>query len=91
MGRKIAIKGDRERHEEVLEILELLGGKKFNQIGNCDTGCYFIGEDNIISLWPTLDPSVFKIFSINDFWKSFPFKLNEKVRYNGDVVILALC
>lgn len=88
MGRKIAIIGDRERHEEVLEILELLGGKKFNQVGNCDTGCYFIGENNVISFWPTLDTSVFKIFSVNDFWRSFPYKLKEPVFYDGKETII---
>lgn len=88
MGRKIAIIGDRERHEEVLEILELLGGKKFNQIGNCDTGCYFIGENNIITLWPSLDQSIFKIFSVNDFWKTFPYKPKESVFYDGKETVV---
>ena len=89
MSRKIAIKGDRERHEEVLEILELLGGKKFNQIGNCNTGCYFIGEDDIISLWPTLDQTVFKIFSIDEFWKQAPFKVGERVIYDGEELMIS--
>lgn len=75
----LAIKGHPTRGKEVIEILEMLGGKnKFNFKGN---------EDKWLVLNGNIQWSNFlfdeKGFTLEEFLEKYPFKVGDKVQYKG--------
>jgi hypothetical protein len=79
MGKIIAIKGHPTRGNEVLEILEMLGGKNISNIKGNYTYLYYIGDNNFISLTDSYRND-FIIFTLEEFLEKYPFKVGEKVR-----------
>lgn len=76
---KIAIQGHPTRGNDIIQILEDLGGK--NKQGQCGDDCcsyYYIGHDNIIYKTYTKWPD-FKYYTLEEFEKEFPFKIGDKV------------
>lgn len=83
--RNLAIKGHTTRGEEVIEILEMLGGKNIvhltgafiNRIyfinGNVDVDSYRIDSFNYN----------FQIFTLEEFLKKYPYKVGDWVQHNG--------
>lgn len=82
---KIAIKGHKSRGKEVIQILESLGGRNIsNYIGNCIKTAYFIGMDYSIYGFCTCSPKVgFKVYTLEEFEKEFPFKIGDEVTIVG--------
>ena len=78
---KIAIKGHKSRGKEVIQILESLGGRNaFNYNGDYIRTAYFIGMDYSIYGFCTCSPKVgFKVYTLEEFEKEFPFKIGETV------------
>lgn len=88
----LAIKGHKTRGKEVIEILEMLGGKSY-------TGLAYKGEDpdryycidketNFINA--SLILKEFQVFSIEEFFEKFPYKVGDRVRvpeYESEVRI----
>ena len=84
---KLGIQGDSKRGNEVIEILQSLGGKN-NAIpysGDSWLHVYYIGEDGFIQA--ALDPNGFYVSDVQDFKERFPFKIGGLV---GDKVIMSL-
>jgi hypothetical protein len=95
---KIAIKGHATRGKEVIEILEMLGGKISNECGYEDgfysNYAYFIdtNENYFIDGFLICDknPTEFSIFTLEDFLEKFPYKVGDKVKIKEtgkDVII----
>lgn len=81
---QLAIKGHATRGNEVIELLEMLGGKniyKYN--GNYDSLYYYIGKNNIIYYCHNCKGST--IFTLEKFLKKFPYKVGDKVLLKGVV------
>ena len=78
---KIAIQGHPTRGKEVIQILESLGGRNtFNYNGDYIRTAYFIGMDYSIYGFCTDSPKVgFKVYTLEEFEKEFPFKVGDKV------------
>ena len=76
---KIAIQGHPTRGKEVIQILESLGGRNtYNWKGNgdiCDG--YFIDNDDIIRFSSL--PNGYKLYTLEEFEKEFPFKIGDRV------------
>lgn len=80
---KLAIKGHATRGEEVIKILEMLGGENPYAISTTVKGLLYtisIYDNRIISCSPT-DKFVF--FTLEEFLKKFPYKVGDKVQHKG--------
>ena len=86
---QLAIKGHETRGKEVIELLEMLGGKNKNltgDIGTCavDPKVYFIEDNNIYwYYYGGLDCDGrlknMRIFTLEEFEEKYPYKIGDKV------------
>lgn len=80
MDKILAIKGHSTRGKEVLEILEMLGGKNISNINGNYTYLYYIGDNNFISLTDSYRND-FIIFTLEEFLEKYPFKVGDMVQH----------
>ena len=74
----LAIKGHPTRGREVIEILEMLGGKQFvSYSGVALNWCYTIINGSIE--WDYLLDK-YKVFSLEEFLEKFPYKVGDRVK-----------
>ena len=88
---KIAIQGHPTRGEEVIQILENLGGKNNALFEGVEDFWYFINSDGHIrkDYQIVLINAGFKTYTLEEFKKEFPFKIGDKVTdHEGDVAII---
>jgi hypothetical protein len=89
----LAIRGHKERGKEVIELLEMLGGKSYTAFpyqGNDIDRYYYINKvDNYINsetICSTLfPPKKFQIFILEDFLEKYPYKVGDKVKYINNI------
>ena len=82
MNKKLSIIGHSTRGQEVIEILEMLGGiNKWEYLGDRQLCAYYIGNYNSISYISKekLNDS-FITFTIETFLEQFPYKVGDKVK-----------
>ena len=83
---QLAIKGHATRGREVIQLLEMLGGKNIHRIDAIRDYCvYFVMDDknktiSSLKLNQVL-PEQFIIYSLEEFEEKFPYKVGDKV-YN---------
>lgn len=78
---RLAIEGHATRGKEVIEILEMLGGRNDNYCyGVFDNRIYIIDErtDEIIDVSKVCQFD-YKLFTLEEFFKKFPYKVGDKV------------
>lgn len=83
MGKKLAIKGHSTRSNEVIKLLEMLGGEnKFNHDGQSIMYSYYISRNTILNdrLSITEDDD-FVILNLEEFLEKYPYKVGDKVVY----------
>ena len=80
---KLAIKGHLERGQEVIEILEMLGGiNELNLNGTEIDSYYYIDTiNNKIRLSININTYDYKIYTLEEFLEKFPYKVGDKVNY----------
>ena len=79
---RLAIKGHPTRGKEVIEILEMLGGKNpYNYKGNYKK-YYLISHDNSIYLLDYLPKDVVA-YTLEEFEELYPYKVGDKVIVRG--------
>ena len=95
-GKKLAILGHKTRGKEVIELLEMMGGKT-----NCDsTGdnlglCYLIDDENDIVrqsvAYIDYEDGELNIFTLEEFLERFPYKVGDKAVYedDNDIVVIS--
>lgn len=79
--KQIAIKGHPTRGEEVIEILEMLGGvNAIENSGNNTNVAYFISETykNWITCQHPLNLDDFIILTLEEFLEKYPYKVGDK-------------
>ena len=90
----LAIKGHATRGEEVIEILEMLGGKNLNNFNGASNMYYLIGliDPKILGVGK-LDKSdeQFTYFTLEEFLEKFPYKVGDKVCYQPNLQIDTIC
>lgn len=81
MSKKLAIKGHPTRGNEVIEILKMMGGEAIRAKGNDETAIYVIPVNGIIDVRYTYEKRIdnYAIFTLEEFWKKYPFKVGDKV------------
>lgn len=82
---QLAILGHKTRSEEVIEILEMLGGRNVrNYACNLTDYAYSINGQGIID-WHIPHPnSPLVIYTLEEFLEKFPYKVGDKVKVCGD-------
>ena len=79
---QLAIKGHETRGKEVIEILEMLGGKNLTKyFGDDDDAIYSIEGQEIVIYeleWVKID--AFIVFTLEEFLEKFPYKVGDKVK-----------
>lgn len=86
--RAIAIRGDKKRGAEVIALLEMLGGQNYNKCGDCSYNYYHFTPQNSITFNELpYDENIYKLYTLEEFWEEFPYKVGDKVhipRHNID-------
>lgn len=77
---RIAIQGHPTRGKEVIQILESLGGKNTSGLWGCSKALYHIYKGEICN--EHYNPTISKIYTLEEFEKEFPFKVGDKVITN---------
>ena len=85
MNKILAIKGDKQRGNEVIALLETLGGKNQVYHGKDEYHIYFIDNEGIITTLLYFDCChthlTYQIFTLEEFLEKYPFKVGDKVVY----------
>lgn len=103
MGKKLAIKGYPTRGNEVIELLKMMGGiNEFNLSGKGENSIYYLRYyvDNVVAdilyqTYPNTNDDDFKIFTLDEFYKKYPFKVGDKVMddyvFGDPLTIKSMC
>jgi hypothetical protein len=92
MNKKLAIRGHLRRGDEVIKILEMLGGKISKECGYKDgydsSYVFFINTDENfyidgLFLRNNEEFKKYYIFTLEEFLEKFPYKVGDKVQHNG--------
>lgn len=86
MGKKLAIKGHSTRGNEVIELLGMMGGKEPNDF-KCSNPNKFYYILNEYICWDYIGPEEidkYTIFTLEEFWEKYPFKIGDKVIDEAD-------
>ena len=82
---KVAIQGHATRGEEVIEILEMLGGKnKYRCFGN-NIYCRYYKKNGVIHNTAQVGFNNIKLFTLEEFLEKFPYKVGDKVVYTAGI------
>ena len=95
MGKKLAIKGHPTRGNEVIELLEMMGGYKDSLLKDediyDDNYFYFIlaEENNAIDGYPLkykdkVDED-YVIFTLEEFLEKYPFKVGDVIKFPNNM------
>ena len=82
---ELAIRGHSTRGEEVIEILEMLGGVNKHELGAIRHNyVYFIDTDGIIRLLQIdlLLPEQYIVYSLEEFEEKYPYKVRDTVTHH---------
>ena len=99
MSKKLAIQGHPTRGNEVIALLEMMGGvipfSNGTVIGNKASNCYYILEDTLTKciFWDYIGPEEidkYRIFTLEKFLEKYPFKVGDKVmcKHGGDLLTI---
>lgn len=82
---KIAIQGHITRGKDVIQILKSLGGMLYSNIkgNNPEHILYVDYNDRNIIRWSGIKLPEYKIYTLEEFEKEFPFKIGDKVTITG--------
>ena len=76
----LAIQGHPTRGNEVIQILENLGGiNRLNHSGRFTQYFYYVSGDNNTIAWTAVRPQHLGVFTLEEFEKEFPFKVGDRV------------
>lgn len=91
----LAIQGHETRNEEVIKLLEMLGGKNTKRFWGDSCGnsliYYYIKSGEILCSTSLEDN--YKVYTLEEFFQKFPFKVGDKVRipeYESKVKIVVM-
>lgn len=86
MSKILAIKGHPTRGNEVIELMQMMGGSNFyKHIGNNDETFYYIdGRNNIDCDWTLWNNNLYTIFTLEKFLWKYPFKIDDRVIDKAD-------
>ncbi len=100
MGKRLAIKGHPTRGNEVIELLEMMGGKNKDNADGCSFLYYTLctpkinnpNNDKVICGFTNLkmQNDHFAIFTLEKFLEKYPYKVGDKAVYEDDNDIIVI-
>lgn len=96
MSKILAIKGDKERGNEVISLLEMLGGiNTYNFHGTDIDDVYFVCEYKdicFIDVDRVLTDGNYVVLTLDEFYKKYPYKVGDKVTLDNKLcTIIWMC
>ena len=81
MNKILGIKGDRNRGNEVIALLQMLGGEAVAAKGYDETAIYVIPVNGIIDVRFNYEKRIenYAVFTLDEFYARFPFKVGDFV------------
>ena len=83
MSKILAIKGDKERGNEVIALLEMLGGNNVHNLYGEESYAYYVieGVDNEIrgGIYIFANENL-RVFTLDEFYEKYPYKVGDKVQ-----------
>lgn len=81
MNKILGIKGDRNRGNEVIALLQMLGGEAVAAKGYDETAIYVIPDNGIIDIRLAYEKRIenYAVFTLDEFYARFPFKVGDFV------------
>lgn len=76
---QLAIEGHKIRGSEVIELLEMLGGKNIQRLNGALSKCYYIIDNKSISVCMSVDDN-YVVYTLEEFKDKFPYKVGDKVK-----------
>ena len=76
--KKLAIEGHKTRGNEVIELLEMLGGKNFQRLNGALSKCYYIIDNQSISVCMSVEDD-YVVYTLEEFKEKFPFNVGDMV------------
>jgi hypothetical protein len=78
---QLAIKGHASRGKEVIEILEMLGGKNIVEYNGTSIRSYYFLNNNIIcSSYDSVKAPGIDYYTLEEFLEKFPYRVGDKVK-----------
>ena len=90
MNKKLAIEGHPTRGKEVIELLEMMGGKNIHKYDVIrDDYVYTLSEDGCILAIPHCNIHLYDrvIFTLEEFLEKYPFKVGDKVFLYDNITV----
>ena len=85
MSKKLAIKGHLTRGKEVIELFKMMGGCECGYCGGVMDCYYYISQfGNIEASCKPTDFDTYIVYTLEEFWKKYPFKVGDKVIDEAD-------
>ena len=86
MGKRLAIKGHLTRGNEVIEMMQMMGGSNIHKhTGNNKETFYYIDDRNDIDCdWTLWNNNRYTVFTLEEFLEKYPFKIDDKVFDKAD-------
>lgn len=88
---KLAIKGHATRGEEVIKILEMLGGKNEYRFNGKNVECRYCKINGVIHNTASVGFNNFKLFTLEEFLEKYPYKIGDKVIYTAGIGFIQKC
>ena len=85
---KIAIQANPTRGKEIISLLESLGGSNSTLGDNGEVYTYYIDKNNIIRYDNA--PKDYKVYTLEEFEKEFPFKVGDEVLHKKHKAIVEM-
>lgn len=80
---KLAIQGHATRGNEVIALLEMLGGKNIHNYDGTFNECYAIDNNKICTIYTSVAKiDDYVIITLEDFARKYPYKIGDKVIMN---------
>lgn len=83
--RLVFITGSPERGDEVIKLLEMLGGKNIHGLsGKCSESCYTFDCSGEITFYEKRClAQEHSIFTLDSFYKKYPYKIGDSIKIRG--------
>ena len=93
MNKILGIKGDRNRGNEVIALLQMLGGEAVAAKGYDETAIYVIPVNGIIDVRFNYEKRIenYAVFTLDEFLEKYPFKVNDIVIDKADGCTGVVC
>ena len=87
MSKKLAIKGHSTRGKEVIELLEMMGGKNIHKYdGEANAYSYYLYDYAILNdRLSIMEDDDFEIFTLQEFYEKYPFKVGDIVKFDDSL------